>query len=174
MPETKATPEDAAAARKARQKLARIAWKKRNPEKVREMNRNAYQRHREKRLAQHRQWSVSNREINLAKARKKAVDLPHLILWYQAKSRAKKKGLAFTISPTDIVVPRYCPALGIKLAKGCGIVQDRSPSLDRIIPRLGYVPGNICVISHRANSIKRNATAKEISKILTYIKKHHG
>ena len=31
---------------------------------------------------------------------------------------------------------------------------ERSPTLDRLIPELGYVPGNIAVISMKANRIK--------------------
>jgi hypothetical protein len=44
---------------------------------------------------------------------------------------------------------------------GSGILPD-SPSLDRVIPELGYVQGNVIWVSHRANSIKQNATAEEI------------
>jgi hypothetical protein len=174
MPDSQATPEDSAAERKRRRKESRLRWKKRNPDKVRKHQADGYARHKDKRLERQREWHAENRELVASKWRKKASENPRIILWYRAKARAKKKGIPFTISPADIVVPYYCPALGIRLARGTGIVQDRSPSLDRINPRLGYIPGNICVISHRANSIKRNATAKEISKILTYIKKHHG
>jgi hypothetical protein len=39
---------------------------------------------------------------------------------------------------------------------------DNSPSLDKIIPSLGYVRGNVQVISQRANSIKRDATLAEL------------
>ena len=33
-----------------------------------------------------------------------------------------------------------------------------SPSLDRQIPKLGYVQGNVAVISHKANSLKNDCT----------------
>lgn len=35
---------------------------------------------------------------------------------------------------------------------------DTSPTLDKIRPMKGYVPGNIAVISSRANRIKNNET----------------
>jgi hypothetical protein len=38
---------------------------------------------------------------------------------------------------------------------------DTSPSLDKINPELGYVPGNVAIISYRANRIKNNGTAEE-------------
>ena len=40
-----------------------------------------------------------------------------------------------------------------------------SPSLDKVIPSLGYVKGNIWVISYRANTIKNNCTFEEIEKL---------
>jgi hypothetical protein len=37
-----------------------------------------------------------------------------------------------------------------------------SPSLDRIDPSRGYIPGNVQVISNRANLLKRDGTLREI------------
>ena len=50
-----------------------------------------------------------------------------------------------TITKDDIVIPSHCPVLGIPLfqtlgKKGGG---DHSPSLDKVRPELGYVPGNV-------------------------------
>lgn len=87
-----------------------------------------------------------------------------------AKSRAKRKKLPINITIEDIVVPEFCPVLGIKLEKGKNKSQFNSPSLDRIIPELGYVKGNIAIISHKANTIKNNGNLEEIEKVLAYIK----
>src|ERR1700756_2373788 len=78
---------------------------------------------------------------------------PESRMWAGAKERAKYKGLPFTITRADIVVPEYCPVFGFKLAvqPGARSGGDASPSLDAIIPALGYVPGNIQVISKLAN-----------------------
>lgn len=76
-----------------------------------------------------------------------------------------KKGVPFTITEADIVVPEVCPILGIPLKRGVGKIADTSPSLDKIIPELGYVPGNIQVISNRANRIKHNASLAELIKV---------
>lgn len=79
----------------------------------------------------------------------------------RAKRVAKEKGLPFDLVHDAIEAPEFCPVLGLKLvygyAKGTGC-QDTSPSLDRIIPHLGYVIGNVRVISHRANTLKSNCT----------------
>ncbi|WP_145960516.1 hypothetical protein [Novosphingobium meiothermophilum] len=43
-----------------------------------------------------------------------------------------------------------------------------SPSLDRIEPELGYVPGNTIVISNRANRLKSDATIDELRAIASF------
>jgi hypothetical protein len=37
-----------------------------------------------------------------------------------------------------------------------------SPTLDRIVPRLGYIPKNIVVCCYRCNMTKNDATAAEL------------
>ena len=46
------------------------------------------------------------------------------------------------------------------------------PSLDRIVPKKGYVEGNIAWISNRANVIKNDGTAEEHLKVAEYILHH--
>ena len=65
-----------------------------------------------------------------------------------------------------------CPVLGIPLVIGEGACSDNSPSIDRIIPELGYVKGNIKVISRRANRIKNDATPDELFKVWQYALNH--
>lgn len=43
-----------------------------------------------------------------------------------------------------------------------------SPTLDRIRPDLGYVKGNVIVISGRANRIKSDATIEELRDIASF------
>ena len=65
--------------------------------------------------------------------------------------------------------PECCPALGIPLAVQSK-TSDNSPSLDKIIPALGYVPGNIVVVSHLANRIKSNATPAQLLAVAHFYK----
>lgn len=65
------------------------------------------------------------------------------------------------IYPDDMI----CPVLGIKMKIGLKNKNVDSPSIDRIIPEKGYVPGNIIVVSMKANQIKSNATPDEIIKV---------
>lgn len=62
--------------------------------------------------------------------------------------------------------------LGIALCVGTTTRQhkDCAPSLDRLVPALGYVRGNVRVISHRANRLKGDALIEEIEAVLHYMK----
>ena len=82
-----------------------------------------------------------------------------------ARSRAKKNGIVFDITKEDVTIPKRCPLLGLTLKVGNGKIHRASPSLDRLFPELGYVKGNVRVISYKANSIKQDATAKELKRI---------
>lgn len=79
-----------------------------------------------------------------------------------AKHRAIKHGVPHTITPSDIVIPQFCPVLGIPLIISKGPITPNSPSLDRLNPSLGYTPQNITVMSFRANTIKNNASPTEL------------
>lgn len=79
-----------------------------------------------------------------------------------AKRRAEAKGLPFSITYKDFELPEVCPLLEIPLQVNEGKAQDNSYSLDRIIPELGYVPGNIWVISNKANMIKNDASLETL------------
>jgi hypothetical protein len=92
-------------------------------------------------------------------------------MWLGARKRAKNKGIPFNIEASDVVVPEYCPVLNMRLVRDNCKMQDNSPTLDRIIPELGYVKGNVMVISWRANKAKGSASAEELQKIIEYINK---
>lgn len=92
----------------------------------------------------------------------------------QAKSRARLKSCPFGITRQDIldVCVDRCPALGIELVYGNkGGICDNSATLDRIIPDLGYIRGNIQVLSMKANRIKNSATAEEVLRVGHYMQR---
>ena len=93
-------------------------------------------------------------------------------MWVKAKSRAIEKSLPFEISYMDIEIPKYCPILGIPLYRGDIQEKNNSPSLDRLIPELGYVKGNINVVSNRANTLKSDGTLDEFEMIVAWIKEN--
>jgi hypothetical protein len=90
-------------------------------------------------------------------------------MFKQAKHRAKKSGLSFTIVLDDIDIPTHCPILGIELVIGATRDQvQRAPSLDRIDSSRGYDKDNIIVVSWRANKIKGDATIEELLKLAAF------
>ena len=100
---------------------------------------------------------------------KTKLERPHIPLWRKAQVRARESGRPFTIVAEDVIIPTHCPILGIPLEKGVGHSSSNSPSLDALIPELGYVPGNINVISHKANTMKSNATLEELKKLVAWL-----
>ena len=93
-------------------------------------------------------------------------------MFNSALMRARKFNILFTINKSDIIIPEFCPVLGIKLEFGIGKKHDNSPSLDRIDNNKGYTKDNIMVISCRANQIKNCGTAEEHEKIVNYMRKN--
>lgn len=81
-------------------------------------------------------------------------------MFYRCKDKALLKGLPFNLdSYEDIPYSKFCPVFGVELKISGGIY---SPSIDRIIPELGYTKGNVIVVSLLANTIKSNATPDQI------------
>jgi hypothetical protein len=96
---------------------------------------------------------------------------PESYLLYQTKTRAKKRGLPFNLTHDDVKVPEKCPVLGYTLEINSGGAGHNSPTVDRIVPSEGYVKGNVQIISHRANTIKSDATAEELRKVADFMEK---
>lgn len=82
------------------------------------------------------------------------------------KSRAKMRDLEFNLTLEDIVIPEYCPILGIRLDQQGS--NDFLPSVDRIDNAKGYIKGNIVIISSRANRIKSDASLDELNNIVNF------
>ena len=85
------------------------------------------------------------------------------IMASQARTRAKRDSLPYAIN-ADYLIEHFsdvshCEMLGTELDwRVEGVPRPNSPSLDKIIPELGYVPGNVRVISHQANFMKNDAS----------------
>ena len=87
---------------------------------------------------------------------------PTLAMVSKSKKRAKKAGMEHTITIDDIVIPEYCPVLGIKLNIGDRKKHGNAPSIDRIDNLKGYTKENIMIVSNRANMLKNDATLEEL------------
>jgi hypothetical protein len=100
------------------------------------------------RRCKHRSMRVRNAAVQMLKS---------------ARKRAAKKGRDFTVTTRDLPpIPKTCPVFGIPLFFTTGRVTGNTPSIDRINNRLGYIPGNVRVISFRANTLKSYTTDEEL------------
>lgn len=86
-----------------------------------------------------------------------------------AKTRSKLRGLEYTITREDVVVPTHCPVFGTLLQTGNEGFMPNSPSLDRIYPTKGYVPGNVVVISNKANILKKDGTLDDFRQLVAWL-----
>lgn len=160
-------------------------WRAKNPEKIAA----ADARRPPRDPAYFKQWLDKNRERNNASARKyraknkekvaawtkaKAERDPVKYLLKSAKSRALKQGWAFELTASDISIPVVCPVLGIRLERCKSKKAGCSPSIDRIDSERGYVPGNVAVISLRANRIKNDGTIHEHEQVVAWMKARLG
>lgn len=119
------------------------------PEEVRARQRQAHADWRERCKFDRAKWAAS---------------LIHTI-----KNRAKKAGLDFNLKLADLVVPDECPVLRVPILMGEKWSHPQSPSVDRVKPELGYVRGNVRIISWRANRLKCDATVGELKALLIYM-----
>ena len=113
--------------------------------------------------------------------------------WFShCKSNKKQNGIKFTIEPEDIPgvkirekitidrrgrkhtsweaieYPQVCTVLGIKLDWGMNGLTDNSPSLDRDNNKLGYIKGNVMIMSNLANKMKSSATPEQLKQFSRY------
>lgn len=91
--------------------------------------------------------------------------------WERAKARAKKNNIEFSITQDHVkaVWTDICPIYQIHLQTNEGKSDGNSHSIDRINNNLGYIPGNIAIVSMRFNSEKRNLTPELLRRMLAYM-----
>lgn len=121
--------------------------------------------YKEKNAINTREYRKANPDKCLMQERSRRKKSPEQYLLKAARDRANKKNLPFNLSIDDILIPKFCPYFGVSLFVGKKSDKSQSPSIDRLIPELGYIKGNIEVISYRANVIKNDGTAEEHLKI---------
>jgi hypothetical protein len=115
---------------------------------------------------------MEKRKRNTLGMRNFRMNNPHITLYHLAKQRARRDGFDFNLSKEDIVIPAVCPVLGVELKVNTGgrVPTDNSPTLDRIHPKIGYIKGNIIVISSLANKIKSSANYRQILSVGRWLK----
>lgn len=143
-----------------------------NKAKLKAKRREFYREHRDEILTRARLWYRENKEHS-RKTKKLWEDRnPERQMLFRARKRAVKRGLPFNITLDDIQIPKVCPVIGIPIEKSRNAKGPsmNSPSLDRVIPELGYVRGNVIIVSHLVNSVKNMCTPEQLKKIADFYK----
>lgn len=93
------------------------------------------------------------------------------MLWNK-KDLSKKKKVPFDLLLEEVPpIPEFCPVLGIPLKTSCGYSgSDYSPSLDRIIPELGYTKTNVIWVSNLCNRIKSDSHWFDMERVALFYK----
>lgn len=89
------------------------------------------------------------------------------------KFMSGRRNIYFDLKYTDFEIPEYCPILGLKLtymSESNGNDPSHA-SLDRIDNNLGYVKGNVFVISRLANAMKNSASFDQLDLFCVNMKK---
>lgn len=103
-------------------------------------------------------WCKQSKEENRQNFQRYAKSNPEKVLLNAARARAKQQNLPFDIDVSDVIIPDVCPYLKTPFEKG----TMYAASIDKIRPELGYVKGNVEVISRKANVMKNNASTEEL------------
>jgi hypothetical protein len=152
---------------------------KRNRDAIKAVGGQEYQELLAKERAQRLKWRLANPELYREHRRRHEKNRRHTPagfkteLTLRARGRARKTGLDSSIRTSDLYWPTHCPVLGLELdystPRGKRLSGNpNSPSLDRWDNTKGYVPGNVYVISYKANALKGNATAEELAAVAKY------
>ena len=142
-------------------------WRERHPDKVRANDLRDRERQKEYRRDHLPQYAAYQRAARLRNPRETLIAL--------ARWRSKKKGIKCTITVVDIEWVTHCPITGIELdyintepGSRQHVSRDAFPTLDRKNPAAGYIPGNVFVLSHKANRMKQDASADILNRLATY------
>jgi hypothetical protein len=141
-------------------------------EQRRDSARSGRENNKERRAAKCAEWIASSKANTPMLYRAK-------IVLSGIKRRAKKNDVPCSITE-DFLVDFYSKS---ETCQSCGIVFDyslfgkrtrllrKNPSIDRIIPSKGYIPGNLAIICYRCNTIKNDATPEEIQRVADYARR---
>jgi hypothetical protein len=150
-------------------------WYEKNKEQVKEKARQYYHDNKEKVLENVKSYRDANRPLIQQKGKEYYRRKLKNRLLNAARARARKYGYEFDLTVDDIIMPKYCPLLGIEMfvtesRKG---KKHSSFSLDRIDSSKGYVKGNVWVISMMANSMKSDSNYEDFKKMADNWKQYH-
>ena len=119
------------------------------------------------------QWRKDNPERARENQRASRTRNYHSRMWREMRTRAADQGVPFSITLEEVKhlldTTPVCPGFKILLSRSNTKTADNSVSFDKFEPALGYVSGNVFVISWRANKLKGNATYDELQRVVAWM-----
>lgn len=93
-------------------------------------------------------------------------DNPEKYLVAKAKRRAKRKGIEFDLTESDIIIPDICPIMQEPFNMNPIEFREyyKGPSIHRLDNSKGYVPDNITIISYQANVMIWESSTVELER----------
>lgn len=135
-----------------------LKYSKDNPEKIK-----AY---RERYQSEHREEAREYQAVKRADPKQRMS-----LLMADARKRCRQNGVQLDASMQRLygAVPLSCPCCANPLDYSRTNL-DRSPSIDRIRPNVGYTFANVRVICARCNLLKSNASVSELEAVIAYMR----
>lgn len=97
---------------------------------------------------------------------------PFLHKCTRAKTRATALQVPFNLTPEYLegLWTGKCPVLKVDISLYSEREDEYAAELDRLIPELGYVQGNVNFLSRKANRIKNNSNIEILENLLKWMK----
>lgn len=110
---------------------------------------------------------------------------PEKKLVENARRRCQRTATPCTITPADVKALLdagwECAYCGIQVGSYTGGTRPTSVTLDRVLPDLGYVPGNVVLACHACNCAKSEHTpatlrawAERIEAVIARLERNHA
>lgn len=91
------------------------------------------------------------------------------------KARAKSKNLKFNLTPEylESIWTGICPISKIKIKWTTNRNDESAAELDRLIPKKGYIKGNVNFVSRKMNRLKNSANLKDIKLLCKWLEENN-
>jgi len=130
-----------------------------------------------KRAAYMRHWQAANPERIRAYSIKAAKARPWARSFSERRNGARRRGIEFSITQAYLrtIWTGKCAITGLPFdtrvrLKGKTGPRPFSPSVDRIRPALGYVPGNVRFVLHCVNAFRGTMSDRLMKRVAERIK----
>lgn len=117
-----------------------------------------------------KECKTSNQRRNYKKYKE---NNPFLSRHVKMKASCKQRNIPYNLDEIYLeqIWTGVCPITGLKLVWSCGGFENlpHFAELDRFIPSLGYIKGNVSWISRRMNHLKGNGSIEDFKNILNWM-----